>query len=178
MKHFSVIYIVLITIFSILIASCASSTGSRYSTEQVKSNSDSLSNFSKENKEDFDISPYKTKIQISSDDSKDANNKNGIWFNYAETTTEKNIKTLNGTKDGYRVLVITTDNIEEANQIKADVYFSKNADEVYVDFEPPFYKVKVGDFSDKKTAEDLRFKLNQLGYKESKVVKETINIYK
>ncbi len=65
-------------------------------------------------------------------------------------------KSLVGTADGFRVLVLTTDNIEEANQIKADVYFSQNSNEVYIDFEPPFYKVKVGDFDSQKTADDLR----------------------
>ena len=35
-----------------------------------------------------------------------------------------------------------------------------------------------GDFDNQKPADDLRFKLNQLGYKEAKVVKDKINIYK
>ncbi len=55
---------------------------------------------------------------------------------------------------------------------------ANNVNEVYLDFEPPFYKVKVGDFDSQGIADDLRFKLNQLGYKEAKVVKDKINIYK
>jgi hypothetical protein len=105
-------------------------------------------------------------------------NENGnVWFDYGSPEIETKAKTLVGTGDGFRVLVLTTDNIEEANQVKADVYFSQNTNEVYIDFEPPFYKVKLGDFDTQKIADDLRFKLNQLGYKEAKVVKDKINIY-
>ena len=101
-----------------------------------------------------------------------------MWFDYGSPEMKTKIKSLIGTSDGYRVLVLTTDNIEEANQIKADVYFSESFYEVYIDFEPPFYKVKTGDFDSQKSADDLRFKLNQLGYKEGKVIKDKINIFK
>ena len=99
-------------------------------------------------------------------------------FDYSSPENVNKPKSLIGTADGFRVLVITTDNLEEANQIKADVYFSKNADDIYVDFEPPFYKVKVGDFDSQKSADEIKFKLNQLGYKEAKVIKDKINIFK
>jgi hypothetical protein len=56
------------------------------------------------------------------------------------------------------------------------VYFKLGKD-VYVNFEPPFYKVKVGDFTTRSEANDLKFKLNQLGYSEAKVVQETINLF-
>ena len=129
-------------------------------------------------KEDFDITPYKTQITIPEKKSYSSKNDENIWFDYASKEIDTKTKSLVGTADGYRVLILTTDNPEEANQVKADIYFSKNANEVYVDFEPPFYKVKVGDFDSQKNADDLRFKLNQLGYKEAKVIKEKINIYK
>ena len=73
--------------------------------------------------------------------------------------------------------VLSTDNIDEANQVRAEIYEKAARNEVYVIFEPPFYKVKVGDFTSKSEAENLRFKLNQLGYTESKVVQETVNLF-
>ena len=76
-----------------------------------------------------------------------------------------------------RVQVLSTDNIDEANRIRAEVYEKTTNKEVYVIFEPPFYKVKVGDFTSKSEADNLRFKLNQLGYTESKVVQETVNLF-
>ncbi len=173
---------VLIFLFAIVLSfSCATSTGSRYDKGDKTSTTDNTSNIEKKNetsllKEDFDITPYKTQITIL--EKKKYSGKNNIWIDYGSSEIETKAKSLVGTADGFRVLILTTDSAEESNQVKADIYFSKNADEVYVDFEPPFYKVKVGDFDSQKKADDLRFKLNQLGYKEAKVIKEKINIYK
>ena len=38
-------------------------------------------------------------------------------------------------------------------------------------------KVKVGDFTSRHDADDLKFMLNQLGYKEARIVQETVNIF-
>jgi hypothetical protein len=170
-------------ITTIITNSCASSTGSRYDNKDDSSTDDKESTTeTKElpplSKEDFDITPYKTQITIPEKKTYSGGNDENIWFDYGSKEIQTTTKSLVGTADGYRVLILTTDNPEEANQIKADIYFSKNVNEVYVDFEPPFYKVKVGDFDSQKNADDLRFKLNQLGYKEAKVIKEKINVYK
>jgi hypothetical protein len=37
--------------------------------------------------------------------------------------------------------------------------------------------VKAGDFTTKPEANDFKFKLNQLGYSEAKVVQETVNLF-
>jgi hypothetical protein len=87
------------------------------------------------------------------------------------------LKKIIGTTDGYRVQVLSTDDVDEANLVRAEIYEKVSRKEVYVIFEPPFYKVKVGDFTSKSEAENLRFKLNQLGYTESKVIQETVNIF-
>ena len=87
------------------------------------------------------------------------------------------LKQIIGTTDGYRVQVISTDDIDEANLVRSELYEKTTRKEVYIFFEPPFYKVKVGDFTSKSEAENLRFKLNQLGYSESKVVQEIVNIF-
>lgn len=167
----------------LLLAGCSASTGSRYEKDE-KEKSESVTEDKKDNtdattlKEDFDITPYKTEIIIPEKKKSGVVENQNVWFDYGSPEIETKTKTLIGTTDGFRVLVLTTDNLEEANQIKADVYFSQNSNETYIDFEPPFYKVKVGDFDNQKTADDLRFKLNQLGYKEAKVIKDKINIYK
>ena len=175
--------LLILFITTIIIVSCASSTGSRYDNKNDTNTDDNSTDPNKKNltelpKEDFDITPYKTQITIPEKKKYTSGNNENIWFDYGSEEIETKTKSLVGTADGYRVLILTTDNPEEANQVKADIYFSKNANEVYVDFEPPFYKVKVGDFDSQKNADDLRFKLNQLGYKEAKVIKEKINIYK
>lgn len=171
--------IVASTIF--FLAACGTSTSSRYSQKEENTMTDSLEInqkiLSKQN-EDFDITPYKTEIVIPEKKIFYESNDTNVWFDYGSPEIENKPKSLVGTQDGFRVLVLTTDNIEEANLLKTDEYFSKSPDEVYVDFEPPFYKLKVGDFSAQKSADDLKFKLNQLGYKDAKVIKDKINIFK
>jgi hypothetical protein len=168
--------------FSILFISCATSTGSRYSKNN-NSNEDSSSVFTSNKNvvnlvEDFDITPYKTKIEVPGKIKTDAPDNNNIWYDYSSPVSNTQQKVLVGTKEGYRVLVTSTDNLEDANQIKSGLVNSLNENEVYIDFEPPFYKVKAGDFDNQTVAENLRFKLNQLGYTEAKVIHETINVFK
>ncbi len=175
--------LILLFISIIIFVGCSASTGSRYDKNE-KDNSKNTSDVNIEIKnpatlkEDFDITPYKTKINIPEKKVSTQSGNQNVWFDYGSPGIETKTKSLVGTSDGYRVLVLTTDNIEEANQVKADVYFSQTFYEVYIDFEPPFYKVKAGDFDSQKSADDLRFKLNQLGHKEAKVIKDKINIYK
>lgn len=180
-------YILIKQLFAILFAiplfySCASSTGSRYekdnrglSTDSSTVNRDiaSMENLS----EDFDITPFKTPIKVPKTKTARTESNGDIWYDYDTPVKETQSKKLIGTQDGYRVLVINTDNLEDANQIKSEVYSKTDLNEVYIDFEPPFYKVKIGDFKDQKSAENMRFKLNQLGYKEAKVIKESINLF-
>jgi hypothetical protein len=175
----------LFVVFSvfIIVYSCSASTGSRYSKDEkvntTNISEDNNNNIKKtEPIEDFDIAPYKTKIILPEKKESTNNKKLNVWFDYGSQVIETKTLALVGTKDGFRVLVLASDNLEEANQVKADVYFSQGYYEVYIDFEPPFYKVKAGDFDNQKNADDLRFKLNQLGYKEAKVIKDKINIYK
>ena len=166
-----------------LLISCSASTGSRYDSDDKnsKENSSNKTNDlgnSKTLKEDFDITPFKTKIIFPEKKQYSSDNTEEIWIDYSSSQKGNGTKSLIGTADGYRVLVLATDNLEEANQLKEDVYLTNNANEVYLDFEPPFYKLKIGDFDSQRNADELRFKLNQLGYKEAKVVKDKINVFK
>jgi hypothetical protein len=157
------------------------STGSRFhSTGNENSDSDytlqkgtDTVNF----KEDFDISPFKTNIIIS--DSvppliTHVNKDLRVWYNYDSVSSSGN-KIARQTS-GYRVLVLTTDNLDEANNLKSEIYFKTNQKPVYISFDPPFYKVEAGDFTDISQADELSFKLNQLGYANTKIIRDTINI--
>lgn len=184
MKNKSVISVIALSIFSLILSSCASSTGSRYSKDGYTKPVDS-STITTSNKndikliEDFNISPYKIDIEVPEKNKiSNIGDNNNIWFDYSSTNPENQQKVLVGTKEGYRVLVISIDNLEDANKIKSELTNLVDDNEIYIDFEPPFYKLEVGDFDNQKSADNLRFKLNQLGYKEAKVVQETINIFK
>lgn len=167
-----------ISVIIILLASCSASTGSRYEKDKEPvetKRSDSLVVV----KEDFDITPYKTKINVSQY-STEPDKLHDVWYQYETNNTDsmivKNGKII-GTVDGYRILIIASDNMEEAGSVREDIKEKISRREVYISFEPPFYKVKVGDFTDLAEANNLKFKLNQLGYTEARVVKETVNLF-
>jgi len=177
-KIFQGILGLIFLIFTII--GCSSSTGSRYET---KSNDKDVNNNEIINKEDqemidedFDIIPYKTEINIEEIPSGSQVLPDGVWYGYTDTVSTSS-KMIAGTTDGYRVQVVSTDNMDEANQVRAEIYFNTKNKEVYITFEPPFYKVKAGDFTSHSEANDYKFKLNQLGYTEARVIQETVNIF-
>ena len=49
------------------------------------------------------------------------------------------------------------------------------SDSVYVDFEAPNYKVRVGDFIDRDIAETLQQELVQMGYNSAWILRTRIN---
>jgi len=160
---------------TIFLIGCSASTGSRYETKK-ETEKETSTEVTKEVEEDFDITPYQTEINIEAPPIATDKLPPDVWYGYEDSTSNIERKIV-GTTDGYRVQVLSTDNIDEANRIRAEVYGMTTRKEVYVIFEPPFYKVKVGDFTSKSEADNLRFKLNQLGYTESKVVQETVNLF-
>ena len=167
----------LITILYLL-GACSASKDSRYETEKKVTDEETRDTIVSI-QEDFDISPYLLKMDIE-DFSTDAEVFSDVWYQY-ESLQDDSIfaanRNITGTVDGYRVMVIVTDNMEEANSVREDISSQISRKEVYISFEPPFYKVKVGDFTNIAEANDLKFKLNQLGYTAAKVVQETVNLF-
>ncbi len=163
------------SIIVIYLTGCSASTGSRYEKNEIK-NEETHSEINDQIDEDFDITPYKTDVELESEPISMGKLPPDVWYQYDESEMGTNRK-ITGTSDGYRVQVIATDNLEEANQVRSEVYSRTTNKEVYVNFEPPFYKVKVGDFTSISDANDLKFMLNQLGYKEARVVQETVNLF-
>ena len=179
LKNTSIIFI---SLMSVVFFSCASSTGSRYSKDS--NGSDEILTDKSSGKqivkldEDFDITPYKIKIEVPENDKSIKHDESEVWYDYQKAPNDKQQKTLVGTEEGFRVLVLSSDNLEEAEQTKSEIENMVDDNELYINFEPPFYKLKVGDFENPTSAQNLRFKLNQLGYKEARVIKETINVFK
>jgi len=182
------LFIVLITISLILFYSCSASTDSRYGGEKKDTGEKEVVTKDKEPEveivEDFDFTPYRTKLDLPKKEISipaiTSTPKSEIWYGYEDieidTSSLLNKKIIDKVQ-GYRVLILTTDNLEEANNMRSEIYFSTTQKEVYVIFDPPFYKVMVGDFTEYSEAKDLSFKLNQLGYTESRIVNETVNIF-
>jgi len=155
---------------------CSSSTGTRYEDEKNVVEETTNETQGTELDEDFDMTPYKTEIDVEEEYYTPQSSLKDVWYGYDESASPIIQKIFIFTSYGFMVQIISTDNIDIANQTRSEVYF-KISKESYVSFEPPFYKVKVGDFTSRKEANDLKFKLNQLGYFEARVVQETVNIF-
>lgn len=161
-----------------LLYSCgAISTSGRYETGEKESEKTETSKI--ETYETFNLKPYRPDLNFEGKEFiTDVYTENsGAWFEYDSITESSKNKKIVGTQDGYRVQVIATDDLDEANKINTEINSQIPAQRSYVNFEPPFYKVKVGDFTEISEANNLRFRLSQMGFIESKVVRETINIF-
>ncbi len=81
---------------------------------------------------------------------------------------------------GYRVQVANVTSIGEANRIRAElagrVQDGGAIQAVYVDFEQPNYKVRVGDLRDRAAADRVISLLSDLGYTDSWAVPATVTV--
>jgi len=78
---------------------------------------------------------------------------------------------------GYRVQLIQTTDPEEAKNVQRDALLRFDAD-VYRVFDPPFYKVRVGDFANWYDAEKLQKQAIQKGFREAWVIRTKVNLKK
>ena len=76
--------------------------------------------------------------------------------------------------EGYRVQVLATRYYERADSL-AVIMKNTVSDSVYVDFEAPNYKVRIGDFIDRDSAESLQQELVQMGYNSAWILRARIN---
>jgi hypothetical protein len=182
------LFIILFSLDLLIFYSCGASTDSRYGGEKKVSGEKKVVTEEKEPGvkivEYFDFTPYRTKLDIPKKEISmptiTSAPKSEIWYGYEDTEIDTSSflnKKIIDKVQGYRVLILTTDNLEEANNMKSEIYFNTSQKEIYVVFDPPFYKVMVGDFTEYSEAKDLNFKMNQLGYTEARIVNETINIF-
>lgn len=75
---------------------------------------------------------------------------------------------------GYRVQVTFTDNIEQASQVKNQLSPLFTGENVYVVYEAPYYKVRVGDFLSRPDANLTLRSLFEKGYKDSWIVPDKV----
>lgn len=176
----SIILSIFLVFLSLLVISCSASTSDRYSKNENKKENkgENESANKKENNENFDLTPYRATFNVGEKEKSTKPETPDIWYNYKTKAAPDTAATqIVSQVSGYRVQVFSTDNLEQADSIRTELYTKTNQKAVYITFEPPFYKVKVGDFLKISEAKDLKFKLNQIGYTEARVINEKINIY-
>lgn len=182
-KRKIVTWVLILLISGIFIGCGAVSTSGRYETgETTKDRTEPKTAKSEEEKkqyEHFDLTPYRPVIVLEDTEfiTSVTSENYDAWYEYKENSESLKNRKIVGTEDGFRVQIIATDDLNEANRVNAEISSLIPNQRSYVNFEPPFYKVKLGDFRDNTDASNMRFRLSQMGYTESKVVRETINIF-
>lgn len=78
---------------------------------------------------------------------------------------------------GYRVQIFHTDHYNLAITIRNDA-MAKFQEEVYVDYESPNYKIRLGDFRRSEQAEELKEYAKTLGYPDAWVIRTKVIIRK
>ncbi len=177
MKNY-IIPLILFFSFPLLFISCSASTAGRYDKNENKEEKKEVIE-KKGEKENFDLIPYRATFNVEEKkESAKSSGKPDVWYNYeTKAANDTSAPQIVSQVSGYRVQVFSTDNLEEADSLRSKLYLQTNQKAVYITFEPPFYKVKVGDFLKISEAKDLSFKLNQIGYTEARVINDKINIY-
>ncbi|RME00906.1 MAG: SPOR domain-containing protein, partial [Calditrichaeota bacterium] len=75
---------------------------------------------------------------------------------------------------GYRVQILQTEDAEEARMVQKDAILALDAD-VYLIYDNPYYKVRVGDFASRYEAETFLEKVVKKGYSSAWIVRTRIN---
>ena len=84
------------------------------------------------------------------------------------------LDSVQSVSEGYRVQVLATRYFERADSL-AVIMKNTVRDSVYVDFEAPNYKVRIGDFINRDSAESLQQDLVQMGYNSAWILRTRIN---
>jgi hypothetical protein len=84
------------------------------------------------------------------------------------------LDSVQSVSEGYRVQVLATRYFERADSL-AVIMKNTVSDSVYVDFEAPNYKVRIGDFIDRESAESLQQDLVKMGYNSAWILRTRIN---
>ena len=84
------------------------------------------------------------------------------------------LDSVQSVSEGYRVQVLATRYFERAGSL-AVIMKNTVSDSVYVDFEAPNYKIRIGDFIDRESAESLQKDLVQMGYNSAWILRTRIN---
>ncbi len=175
MKIKNLYSIVIFIILPFLFISCGTSIATRY--ESSKGETKKIDTAKIKYAENFDLSNYRAKLLLPDVKKDSIPAKNEIWYNYKNPIDTSSNKPVVKTVLGFRVLTLTSDNLDDANNIKAEITSKTGRKDIYIIFDPPFYKVQVGDFKNIDEANDLSYQLKQMGFGEAKVISTQINIF-
>jgi hypothetical protein len=96
-------------------------------------------------------------------------------FSSSESLISDSTKAFNNFVRGYRVQVMISQDENELIKLKNTLLQSLNED-IYIIFELPNYKLRIGDFISRKEAENFQEKIVKLGYRTAWVVPTIIEM--
>jgi hypothetical protein len=97
-------------------------------------------------------------------------------MDYIRDTTGLNVEDSILVRRGYRVQIISTQDVDQA-EIMADRAMEFFNQPVYIVFESPYYKVRIGDFLSDMDAMDIERKARQSGYPGAWIVPSDVNVH-
>ena len=100
---------------------------------------------------------------------------NIILPNFNDDSEYSNSVNMDGLIKGYRIQVIISENQEDLIEVKNNLE-KVIKEKIYIQFELPNYKQRVGNFSSRKKAELYRNKMVRLGYRSAWVIPTLIEL--
>ncbi len=100
---------------------------------------------------------------------------NIILPNFNDDSEYSNSVNMDGLIKGYRIQVIISENQEDLIDVKNNLE-KVIKEKIYIQFELPNYKLRVGNFSSRKKAELYRNKMVRLGYRSAWVIPTLIEL--
>jgi hypothetical protein len=136
-------------------------------TEETKSNEAvNLKEFLANSEKDFNPSDYDKSVEAIK---REASGKSG-----AETKGKKTSEAVSDTVPGFRVQVFFSQDIEAATSLRDSLNVLLPDDYVYIVYDQPYYKVRIGNYPDHVAANDMLKNIIGKGYNDAWVVPDNI----
>jgi len=99
-----------------------------------------------------------------------------VYLPLEEPGNQENIPVVNREMEGFRIQLLSTKDLESATRAKAIAMeqFEDVRVKFYLEFDSPYYKVRLGDFQSREEAEDVREIVRSRGYPKAWIVKSKV----
>ena len=98
-------------------------------------------------------------------------NKDSVTYSNNTPDTPKEV-------NGFRVQIIATQDLEKATLLEEEAksQFAMSGHKTYLVFEAPLYKIRLGDFTSRDQADELKIQALRYGYREAFIVRTKVTI--
>jgi hypothetical protein len=151
----------------LLLINCPTSFSLAHPRQQVKTDTtQTLKQFLNQYEKTFDPSVYQIPISISP-------SSNGFQQSLNDTMSMENVELTSG----FRVQVLITQEIDEANLLKDSLSTILPTEWTYIIYHTPYYKVRVGNYSERHSANRMMRQLLERGFENAWVVPDQVMKY-